>query len=235
MCILFNPKINIKIKHVTDIFSGRIQACKVNLENIFVTIVNLWTIITFLLEHNDQTLIIRGNFNTPLNRTIDKQNSRLNTNKTAEIKINQIIQTNDLIDIRRECHKIRKQFTWHSNTKPVLHSKLDYFLISNKIRNVMKSCNIKNGFKTDHVIVLLNIESPAVPMGPGYFKINNSILIDNDYQTKIKQTISNTVNENKECNPNTLWEVIKGNMRNETIKYSTLKKTNKTKRNGNKK
>ena len=93
----------------------------------------------------------------------------------------------------------------------------------------------KNGFKTDHAIVLLNIESPAVPRGPGFFKINISILIDNDYQTKIKQTISNTVNENKECNPNTLWEVIKGNMRNETIKYSTLKKTNKTKRNGNKK
>jgi len=36
------------------------------------------------------------------------------------------------------------------------------------------------------------MESPAVPRGPGYFKINN------DYQTKIKQTINNTVNENKE-------------------------------------
>ena len=40
---------------------------------------------------------------------------------------------------------------------------------------------------------------------------------------KIKETISNTVNENGECNPNTLWEVIKGNIRNETIKYSTHK------------
>jgi len=62
------------------------------------------------------------------------------------------------------------------------------------------------------------MESPAVPRGPGYFKINN------DYQTKIKQTINNTVNENKEWNPNSVWKVIKGNIRNETIKYSSLKK-----------
>jgi len=154
VCILFNPKINIKIEHVTDILSGRILACEVNLENIIVTIVNIYgpnkdnthifeKLNTFLLEHNDQTFIIGGDFNTPLNCTIDQLNGRLNTNKKCRNKINQIIQTNDLIDIWREFHKNRKQFTWHSNTKPVIHSRLDYFLVSNKIRNVMKSCNIK--------------------------------------------------------------------------------------------
>jgi len=61
----------------------------------------------------------------------------------------------------------------------------------------MKSCNIKSGFKTNHAIVLLNIESPAILRGPEYLKINSSILIDNDYQTTIKQTISNIFDENK--------------------------------------
>jgi len=45
-----------------------------------------------------------------------------------------------------------------------------------------------NGFKTDHEIVLLNIESPTVPRGPGYFK-KNSILIDNDYLAKTANSI----------------------------------------------
>ena len=75
---------------------------------------------------------------------------------------------NDLIDIWREFQTNRKQFAWQSNTKPVIHTWLDYFLISNKIRNIM-SCNIKTGFKTDHALVLLNIESFTVPRGTRVF------------------------------------------------------------------
>jgi len=44
--------------------------------------------------------------------------------------------------------------------------------------------------------------------------MNNSILIENKYQIKIKETIENTVNENANCNPNKLWEIIKGNIKN---------------------
>ncbi|KAH3892298.1 hypothetical protein DPMN_016413 [Dreissena polymorpha] len=59
--------------------------------------------------------------------------------------------------------------------------------------------------------------------GPGYFKINNSILLDTKYQTQIKQEILNTVQNNKDANPNTLWEVIKRNIRNTTIRYTSFK------------
>ena len=59
--------------------------------------------------------------------------------------------------------------------------------------------------------------------GPGIFKINNSILLDNVDQTKVKYSIRETEGLNKGCNPNTLWELIKGTIRNETIKYSVFK------------
>ena len=35
--------------------------------------------------------------------------------------------------------------------------------------------------------------------------------------------IFNTVQNNKDANPNTLWEVIKGNIRNTTFRYSSFK------------
>ena len=58
--------------------------------------------------------------------------------------------------------------------------------------------------------------------------MNNSVVLHTDYQTKIKNSIKETVDINKNSNPNTLWELIKGTIRNETIKYTTMKKKHLT-------
>ena len=64
--------------------------------------------------------------------------------------------------------------------------------------------------------------------GPGYFKINNSLLLQSEYQKQIKITISETATNNVDANPNVLWEVIKGSIRNTTIQYaSKMKKENR--------
>ncbi|KAH3823563.1 hypothetical protein DPMN_125370 [Dreissena polymorpha] len=75
---------------------------------------------------------------------------------------------------------------------------------------------------TDHSLVELKLHKIQPERGPGYFKINNSILLDTQYQAQIKQEIFNTVQDNKDANPNTLWEVIKGNIRNTTIRYTSF-------------
>ena len=63
------------------------------------------------------------------------------------------------------------------------------------------------------------------PRGPGYFKLNNSLLLNNDYQNIIRDSITNIVDINKDANDNTKWEIIKGTVRNESIKFaSKLKK-----------
>ena len=54
--------------------------------------------------------------------------------------------------------------------------------------------------------------------GPGSFKINSSILLENDYQEKVREAIREITNINKDGNPNTLWELIKGTIRNTSIK-----------------
>jgi len=54
--------------------------------------------------------------------------------------------------------------------------------------------------------------------GPGYFKLNNSLLWDTEYQNKIKTSIQEIVSFNEQANPNVLWEIIKARIRDETIK-----------------
>jgi len=60
---------------------------------------------------------------------------------------------------------------------------------------------------------------------PGYFKLNYSLLLDTEYQTKIKSSnIVEILSVNKKVNPNILWEIIKGTIRDETIRHASLKK-----------
>jgi len=70
----------------------------------------------------------------------------------------------------------------------------------------------------------MNINLFQNDKGPGYFKLNNSLLLDTDYQNKIKTSIQEIVSFNEQANPNVLWEIIKGRIRDETIKYASFKK-----------
>lgn len=71
---------------------------------------------------------------------------------------------------------------------------------------------------------MLELDFQTFVRGPGYFKLNSSLILDSDYQNIIKKSILEIANINKTANPNTLWELIKGTVRNETIKYATMKK-----------
>ena len=130
----------------------------------------------------------------------------------------------DLRDIWRDKNPMLRQFTWHSSHRPPILCRLDYFLISNNLSNSVASCSHKASFKSDHSVVLLKLELKNEEKGPGYFKLNNSLLLDEEYKVKIRQCIKEITTINKDANPNTLWGLIKGNIRNETIKYATFKK-----------
>ena len=70
----------------------------------------------------------------------------------------------------------------------------------------------------------MNINIANFQRGPGYFKLNNSFLLDKEYQEIIKNSITEITLINEDANPNTLWELVKGTIRNESIKYGSKKK-----------
>ena len=97
-------------------------------------------------------------------------------------------------------------------------------MISQNLKHCVESTKHSISYKSDHTPVILNINILNIKRGPGYFKLNSSLLLDSVYQENIKQSINETSVINKDANPNTLWELIKGTIRNETIKYATKKK-----------
>ena len=77
---------------------------------------------------------------------------------------------------------------------------------------------------SDHSVISMVLTLNNIELGKGYFKINNSLILQTEYQDKIRKSISEIAEINKNANPNTLWEIIKGGIRDESIKYASYEK-----------
>ena len=235
VCILVKKSSQFKLIYHKEIIPGKIQALKLNIDDHDVVLINVYgpnnddasffeTLYDFLGENDEEEYIIGGDFNTVLNSNLDKFGGIKGTHQKCRDKIIAGIDNFDLADIWRVFNPSLRQYTWHSSSKPVIFSRLDYFLVSNSFLNQISKCRIQPGFMSDHSIISLELNLNKIERGKGYFKVNNSLVLQPEYQDKIRNAIKETVDINKNANPNTLWEIIKGGIRNETIKYASFKK-----------
>ena len=220
---------------VTELIIGRLMVMKIEIQGIEVSIINMYgpnrddtecvyRLQEYIEENNTDNFLIGGDFNVVLNPSLDKENGLPNRNMRCRRVILTLSEKHNLLDIWRFKHENVKQFTWESNHTPPIKCRLDYFLISSLLLNIVNTCEISTCIKSDHSPVLLDLCITKQKKGPGYFKLNNSILLDNEYKEIIKRSVQTIAEINEGSNPNTLWEIIKGTIRNETIKYSTKKK-----------
>ena len=89
--------------------------------------------------------------------------------------------------------------------------------------NTVVKAEIKNSIKSDHSVVMIDIEINNIKRGPGIFKLNNSLLLDSTYKEKIQKAIKVIKDYNVDADPIVLWSLIKGAIRNETISFSSRK------------
>ena len=76
-------------------------------------------------------------------------------------------------------------------------------------------------------MITLNFSLHSNPRGPGFWKLNTSLLREIDYVNQIKSVIQETQNEYKDdesVNPSLLWEMIKLKVREKSLLYSKIKK-----------
>jgi exonuclease III len=234
VAILINNTSTCKIIHFEEIIPGRLIALEINVNEFEILLINIYgpntdnttifdALENYTYKHNDKNIIIGGDFNTVINPQKDKKNGKRETHLKCRTTLNNIISSNELVDIWRKLNTNKNEYTWHSNTIPKIFCRLDFFLVSESISNKINRSEIIPSFKSDHSIVYIQLNCVDIKRGPGYFKINNSLLLETDYQNKIKESIENIARINNGANPNTLWEIIKGEIRNQTIKYSTFK------------
>ncbi len=227
---------NITITSNTRDKEGRICLMKIQYGNEEICLINIYapvknekkaqlnfldTLNRIISEYENASFVIGGDFNTYFNPVLDKYGGILEITSTYSTKLQQYMQNINICDVWRIQNPTIKRFTWRQN-KPLVQSRLDYFLISeNLLQNVTK-CDIKPSIKTDHSLILLNLtQSKGEKRGPGFWKFNTSLLKDEVYIDYIKEIITQLKNDLKHLdNKGLKWDYIKSEIRQRTITYS---------------
>ena len=168
--------------------------------------------------------IIGGDFNLVLDKYMDKSGGRMVTHENSTEVLLAWMDETDLMDIWRHQHPLDKRYTWLKRNPQLIQCRLDFFLVSFGLANITEKSVISPGFKTDHSLIKIYIALVNQKRGPGFWKLNCSLLKELDYVKIIKQTIHHTIEEHQTDNSLLKWEMIKMNIRTETIRYASKKK-----------
>lgn len=166
--------------------------------------------------------IIGGDFNCPLNPVYDKKGGNLNQRKSVVECIDCLQNELDLVDIWRIKNPNTKSYTW-SQKFPTIFCRLDYWLISNNLYDLVKSTDIIPAIRTDHDAITLDIEELETELqGSGYWKMNCSLLADEEYVNSVTEMIPIWTAQGRKVlsDDRTIWDWIKYNIKTHAIAHS---------------
>ena len=148
-----------------------------------------------LEEFKDCKLVIAGDFNIIQNPDLDKYKGENEKPGKVARSLEELKSYFNLSDIWRVHNPNLRRYTWRRRN-PLQQSRLDYWLVSETLNNSVQLTDIGIAFKSDHnaVHLALNVNNEAV-RGKGYWKLNNSLLNDEDYVMMIVNKIESMVDE----------------------------------------
>ena len=238
---LVNPNLDFKVEKCIYDTNGRFLILDLLIDEFHVILVNIYAPndasqqVTFFKELENQlddfsqeNIIIAGDFNCALSEN-DKKGGNPVWKKSIVIKeIQQLANLYNLTDIWRDRNPNDNRFTWRNKSLKI-QCRLDFFLISKELSNDTHGCNIINAPETDHSAITLHLKTEDLlqPKGPGFWKFNNSLLDDENYTSKIRESLP--VFKDKYADLDDLrlkWDLIKMEIRGFTIKYSKIKAKN---------
>ena len=126
-----------------------------------------------------------------------------------------------LVDAYRVQHSKKKKCTYESKSLK-LKSRIDFFLIAQSLKLNIRKAEIRASIAPDHKAIFLSIAiNNAFQRGPGTWKFNNQLLEDENYVQLISECLPRILLKYHEVESHQLlWELIKMELRTETITYS---------------
>ena len=189
-----------------------------------------------LSEKENLPLIICGDWNLVQNFKLDTFGYQRENNLKAKKIVSEMQLLLDLEDVWRINHEKSRKYTWFSSKTPRQMARLDFFLTTPDIHSKLKNSAIIPGYRTDHSALTLELQLNNTIRGKGFWKFNTSLLREVDYVNSVKQEIKTTLglyseNDgfNEDCGNNftvdyqTLFELLKLNIRGQTIAFSSKK------------
>ena len=251
VAVLIKPNFEYKIRETIANKEGNLLILDIILNDISVRLINVYApnidspnyyleVERYIKTAETNYVILCGDLNLTLNPNMDCVNYKHLNNPCARNKLLEIIDNHKLKDAFRVLNPLAKRYTWRRK-KPLKQARLDYYLVSDNMIDIIKNCNIKPGYRSDHSIIELNIVLCKFKQGKGVWKFNCSLLKNKEYLLKINKAIEEEQeryaisNIDKGGTPSSdsseqaigdglFLETLLLRLRGETIKFSTIQK-----------
>jgi exonuclease III len=172
------------------------------------------------IEHDQ--IIVCGDFNAVLNNDLDIISGEKHADKTVQL-FNNFVDNCGLSDTWRLFNPNDRDFTWSRKINGMFVARrLDYILTSDDIVDNICECNIASIPQTDHRCVYIQLSCCNTERGPGYWKMNNALLKEENFLNLINTTIEDSLAEETVANkPDDFkWEFLKLRIKEAAIQYS---------------
>lgn len=224
VAILYNRNSDIEIKATIRDLEGRCIINVVKIADKELALCNIYApnesnpnffkgIVDMLRQTDTREWIIGGDFNLVLNPQLDRKSQRTPVVSTSsEEAVREMMREHDLVDIFRTLHPNLERYTWHGRAKRQgSASRLDFFLISDSLVQEVQKAEIDLAYRSDHSMIRLELRLDLESRGKGFWKMNASLLRDQEYVQGMLLALQNAKNKNdaEHLNPGLSWEMIK--------------------------
>ena len=96
------------------------------------------------------------------------------------------------MDPFRHLHGETRKYTW-KRFSSLQRGRLDFFLTTKSLIPLLRNCDIDISYRSDHSIIVLELQFSNQKHGKGYWKFNNSLLNDIEYVNLINKKINNVI------------------------------------------
>ena len=171
----------------------------------------------------EENIILGGDFNCPLIPVLDKRGGILLPRKSVVGTIDCLCADLDLVDIWRVKNPSTKSYTWSQNS-PMILCRLDLF--NNNLQDLVSTTDIIPAIKTDHAAISIEFNiSEKYVKGPGHWKMNCSLLDDEDYVRDVTTKIPIWLIEGQKelTDDRSIWDWTKCKIRAHEIQHSKRK------------
>lgn len=167
-------------------------------------------------------VICGGDWNIRLNPKLD---SSKNSHATSlHRKISVLMTELGVLDLWRDFYPSGRDYTFYSPPHDV-YSRIDYFFVLKRDRHRIQSCDIGSIDLSDHAPLSCTMHIRDNP-GRTLWRLNTSILNNQQFQTQIKEDIRIFFeeNDNGEVNSAIVWDALKAVIRGRIISFCAYEK-----------
>ena len=171
VAILFNNNFDLQLLRTYLDPNGRFIICDITAGKKCVTIATLYA----PSDDNPDFFQIFFDFNLVLDLDMDKKGGLVKTHTESVRTLKDFCAQFDLLDAWRVLNPDTRRYTWRRK-RPEIQCRLDFFLITESLMCDIKSADISTGYKTDPSSIEIKIATHSNMRGPGFWKLNTSIL-----------------------------------------------------------